>query len=131
MNLSIIDRRDIKIGELKEVISNEVYIPTHRQMSLFDGKEYSDDRYLSSIKSKYFEFKINNYRLKNDYVNIEIIDCRKYSNDNIGNFELKVDLYSNILKQICQYKKISLSDLYINYADTFSIMYIKLLLFII
>ena len=119
MNLSIWDRRDIKIGELKEVISNEAYVPTHRQILLFNDKEFSDDRYLSSIKSKDFGFKINNLRLKSDYVNIEVIDCRKYSNDNIGNFELKVDLYYDILKQICQYKSISLSDLYIIYDNTF------------
>ena len=119
VNLSIWDRRDIKIGELKEVISNEAYVPTHRQILLFNDKEFSDDRYLSSIKSKDFGFKINNLRLKSDYVNIEVIDCRKYSNDNIGNFELKVDLYSDILKQICQYKSISLSDLYIIYDNTF------------
>ena len=117
--LNISNKEDIMLGILKKHIKHITHIPLHRQILLFDEKEYSDNAYLSSIKSEYFQFKINNIRLKNDYVNIEVIDYRKYSNNNTGNFELKVDLYSNILKQISQYKKISSYNLYLIYADIF------------
>ena len=122
LNVSLnlpITQKDIMLGKLKKIIRNKAYIPVHRQILLFDKKEYSDDTKLSSIKSKYFQFRINKIRVKDDYVNIEVIDCRKYSNDNIGNFELKVDLYSDILEQICEYKKISCYNLYLIYDNTF------------
>jgi len=117
--LNISNKEDIMLGNLKKNIKQITYIPLHRQILLFDEKEYSDHIYLSSIKSEYFQFKINNIRKKKDYVNIEVLECRKYSYNNNGNFELKVDLYSNILRQISEYKKISSYNLYLIYADTF------------
>ena len=54
---------------------------------------------------------------ESDFVDIEVIDktCNK---NNFGNFEQKVDLYGNLLEQICTFKNISKSELYLIYQNT-------------
>ena len=88
--------------------------PLYRMKILYKNKEILDNN--KEIKAKnYTNFKIyftNNPKEK-DFALIEVVDCRNKSE--INKFELKVDLYRDILEQICNFKNIPNSNLYLVY----------------
>ena len=112
--IDIGDWRDLTIKEIQEKLYKDKGIHIHRQRLLFDDKEISDtDRKLSSIKCQNFKFEFKKKPLQCDFIKIEVIDCREYENDNYGNVELEVDMYSDLFKQIIEYKNISRNNLYL------------------
>lgn len=106
------------IEELKQIIYEQLYIPVDRLILKFDGEEITNEqRKLTDIKFNYFSLSMNKTPKESDFVDIEVIDktCNK---NNFGNFKQKVDLYGNLLEQICTFKKISKSELYLIYQNT-------------
>ena len=90
--------------------------PLYRIKILYKDKEILDDS-MKIDKSNYSQFKmsfINNPRVK-DFALIEVADCRNKSK--IIKFELKVDLYGDILEQICNFKNILYLNLYFVYKN--------------
>ncbi len=66
---------NLTIGELKEIIRRECYIPFHRQRLLFNGTEFSDENE-KIINLCFYGFDIctNNNVMKTDFINIKVID---------------------------------------------------------
>ena len=63
-----------------------------------------------------FFFRINGNTKEKDWVYIEVKDKRFFTQtENPEKFELKIDIYCNILEQIRNYKNISSSNLYLLY----------------
>ena len=95
---------DITIKGFKQKLVN-LGIPLYRIKLLYQNKEILDDS-MKIQRSNYSSFKIcftNNPKEK-DFALIEVADCRNKSK--IIKFELKVDLYGDILEQICNFKNI-------------------------
>ena len=114
LDLDIWDWPDITIKEIQENLYKVGRIPIRRQRLLFDDKEISDsNRKLSSIKCKNFKFEFNNNPLKSDFVKIEVIDCRELDYRSYPCFDLEVDIYKDLFKQIIEYKNISDKGLYL------------------
>ena len=106
---------DLSIKELKSIIFETVYIPTHRQKILIDGKEISDEHYLSEFKFDYsteFEIIINDSPDEKDFVEIVVKYNGKY-------FNLKIDLFGNIIKQLSEHLNIK-GNLYFIYKNNFN-----------
>ena len=103
----------LTIGQLQQIIYDKACIPFHRQKLLFDGQEITNKN--EYIRRKCFEFRIKKCISKKDIAKIKIIDCRKQYSYDFGNFELEVDIYSDLMKQICQFKNFDPEDLYLVY----------------
>ena len=102
------------IGELKQFFYKLTYIPLHRQRLLFDGKEIKDDDIkINDINFKKFSIDYKNPE-ESDLVNIKVIDERTNVFDK-GDFELKVDIFKDILEQICDFKNLDNKNLYLGY----------------
>ena len=119
LNLGYTD--NLTIGKLKEIINEQLYIPIHRQRLLFDNEEIlNNNKKLINIRFNNFWLDYNT-PLDGDLVNIRIIDCRQYNKNNyVGNFELKIDLFGDILEQICKIKKINIYNSYLIYKYQYS-----------
>ena len=88
--------------------------PLYRMKILYKNKEIIDNN-IGIYRDNYSDFKIyftNNPKGK-DIALIEVVDCRNKLK--INNFELKVDIYGDILEQICDFKNIPNSNLYFAY----------------
>ena len=110
---------DLTIGGLKKVINEKFYIPEHRQKLLFDDKEIIDNNIkIRNIEFRYFYLVPNNTPKENDFVNVKLI-YKSFTFMKDINFELKVDLYGNLIKQIAELKNIEKKSLYIIYRDDF------------
>ena len=106
---------NITIKDLKKSLV-DLGFPLYRIKILYKEKEILDDN-MKIDKSNYSQFKmcfINNPKEK-DFALIEVADCRNKSK--IIKFELKVDLYGDILEQICHFKNIPYSNLYFVYKN--------------
>jgi ubiquitin C len=107
------------IDEFKQLIADQLYIPKHRVKLLFDDEEKDNNQIINDIVCEKFELGINSEPQENDKVDIEVVDCRRQVEQK-ENFEVKVDLYGDLLEQICDLKNIINSGLYLMYQDTFS-----------
>lgn len=107
------------IDEFKQLIADQLFIPKHRVKLLFDDEEKDNNQIINDIECEKFELGINSEPQENDKVDIEVVDCRRQVEQK-ENFELKVDLYGDLLEQICDLKNIINSGLYLMYQDTFS-----------
>ena len=100
---------DLTIKELKSIIFETVYIPTHRQKIFIDGKEALDEQYLSEFKLTRFQVARNDDANDNDFIEIGV---------NFGKFyTLKIDLYGNIIKQLSNHLNISGEKIYFIYKS--------------
>ena len=70
---------------------------------------------IKDIRYNSLFFDINETPKETDFVNIQVIDHGWKKN----NFELEVDLYGNILEQICNFKNIAIYGKYLMYQDSF------------
>ena len=107
------------IDEFKQLIADQLYIPKHRVKLLFDDEEKDNNQIINDIECQKFELGINSETQETDKVDIEVVDCRRQVEQK-ENFEVKVDLYGDLLEQICDLKTIINSGLYLMYKDTFS-----------
>ena len=107
------------IDEFKQLIADQLFIPKHRVKLLFDDEEKDNNQIINDIECQKFELGINSETQETDKVDIEVVDCRRQVEQK-ENFELKVDLYGDLLEQICDLKTIINSGLYLMYKDTFS-----------
>ena len=107
------NEKTISFLEFKKKL-NSIGIPLHRIKILYKDKENFDSN-IKISRHNVEDFKI--YFIKNpkkeDYAFIEVADCR--NKNKINKFELKVDLYDDILEQICSFKNIINSNLYLFY----------------
>ena len=119
--LELGDTKNLTIGKLKQIIYETTYFPIHRQKLLFDDEEIlNDNKKIKDIRFKYFSFDYNNTPLDDDFVNIRIKDCRKYNKNNyIGDFELKIDIFGDIVSQLCEIKDIYIDDSYLLYKNKY------------
>ena len=107
------------IDEFKQLIADQLFIPKHRVKLLFDDEEKDNNQIINDIECQKFELGINSETQETDKVDIEVVDCRRQVEQK-ENFEVKVDLYGDLLEQICDLKNIINSGLYLMYQDTFS-----------
>ena len=107
------------VDEFKQLIADQLYIPKHRVKLLFDDEEKDKNQIINDIVCEKFELGINSEPQETDKVDIEVVDCRRQVEQK-ENFEVKVDLYGDLLEQICDLKNIINSGLYLMYQDTFS-----------
>ena len=115
LNINFYENEKISFEKLKKSLKS-FGIPLHRIKILYKNKEIFDSN--MEINSKNYEdFDI--YFIKNpkntDYVIIEVADCRNKNKKSI--FEIKVDLYDDILEQICHFKNIQKLNLYLLYKE--------------
>ena len=107
------------VDEFKQLIADQLFIPKHRVKLLFDDEEKDKNQIINDIVCEKFELGINSEPQETDKVDIEVVDCRRQVEQK-ENFEVKVDLYGDLLEQICDLKNIINSGLYLMYQDTFS-----------
>ena len=80
--------------EIKQLISEKIFIPIHRIKIFFGKFEIKEDQKIKGLSEKGdFYFRRNENPNEEDFVNIEVIDCNKNEK---RKFNLKVDLYGNI-----------------------------------
>ena len=114
-----IQKTSYTVDEFKQLIADQLYIPKHRVKLLFDDEEKDNNQIINDIECEKFELGINSEPQETDKVDIEVVDCRRQVEQK-ENFEVKVDLYGDLLEQICDLKNIINSGLYLMYQDTFS-----------
>ena len=114
-----IQKTSYTIDEFKQLIADQLFIPKHRVKLLFDDEEKDKNQIINDIVCEKFELGINSEPQETDKVDIEVVDCRRQVEQK-ENFEVKVDLYGDLLEQICDLKNIINSGLYLMYQDTFS-----------
>ena len=114
-----IQKTSYTVDEFKQLIADQLFIPKHRVKLLFDDEEKDNNQIINDIECEKFELGINSEPQENDKVDIEVVDCRRQVEQK-ENFEVKVDLYGDLLEQICDLKNIINSGLYLMYQDTFS-----------
>ena len=79
--------------EIKQLISEKFFIPIYRLQIYFNEVEIKEDQKIKGLsKEGKFKFYWNEYPNEEDFVNIEVIEKRK--------FNLNVDLYGNIYEPI-------------------------------
>ena len=110
---------DNTIKNIKQLIYEKLHIPEYRQSFYyqFKGKEeiIYDEKKKVTNDGEFF-FRINGNTKEKDWVYIEVKDKRFFAQtENPEKFELKIDIYGNILEQIRNYKNISSSNLYLLY----------------
>ena len=114
-----IQKTSYTVDEFKQLIADQLFIPKHRVKLLFDDEEKDNNQIINDIVCEKFELGINSEPQETDKVDIEVVDCRRQVEQK-ENFEVKVDLYGDLLEQICDLKNIINSGLYLMYQDTFS-----------
>lgn len=114
-----IQKTSYTVDEFKQLIADQLFIPKHRVKLLFDDEEKDKNQIINDIVCEKFELGINSEPQETDKVDIEVVDCRRQVEQK-ENFEVKVDLYGDLLEQICDLKNIINSGLYLMYQDTFS-----------
>ncbi len=84
--------------EIKQLISEYTFIPIHRIELFFGEFEIKEDQKIKGLSEKGdFYFRRNENPNEEDFVNIEVIDCKENEK---RKFNLKVDLYGNIYETI-------------------------------
>lgn len=114
-----IQKTSYTVDEFKQLIADQLFIPKHRVKLLFDDEEKDKNQIINDIVCEKFELGINSEPQETDKVDIEVVDCRRQVEQK-ENFEVKVDLYGDLLEQICDLKNIINSGLYLMYQNTFS-----------
>ena len=94
-------------------------IITFKIQNSFHHLSEMKNQIINDIECEKFELGINSEPQETDKVDIEVVDCRRQVEQK-ENFEVKVDLYGDLLEQICDLKNIINSGLYLMYQDTFS-----------
>ena len=90
-----LNKNNYSIGEIKQIISEETFIPVYR-LQIFFGKEeiIYNQKTINEFNSD-FSFHINDNHKEIDFINIEIIDCNTNKN-----FKINVDLYGDLYAQL-------------------------------
>ena len=103
----------MSVSDFKKKLSS-IDIPLHRIKILYKKMDNFDSN-MEINRNNFYGFDI--HLIKNpkntDYAVIEVADNRNKNNKQI--FELNVDLYDDILEQICDLKNIQNSNLYLRY----------------
>jgi len=123
MNNSFLDNNrvpeNMTIKDLENFIYTKVYAPIYSQILSFDNKKISNEE--TQLRNINFEMNFNNIPHENDFIDIEVEDYIFYNNLNKkGNFILRINLFNDIMNQICKFKKLSSSNLYLIYNNNFS-----------
>ncbi len=126
----IFGEKNETLKDLKTRIYNNIHIPIHRQkLSFFNIEsqefiEETDDNIslLELQKKTHWWVRINFHpkKDKNDLIKIKVNDKRKYNIEgDKGDFYIDVDIFDNILQQICKMKNFeqSKSNLYLVYCN--------------
>ena len=102
--------------KLNKVLKKNNNIPIHRQKIVIDGEEMTDNNEIINYK-KFYSFGIyfKGPPKESDFINIQVKDLRRRSNKK--DFYLKIDLYADILSQICKYLSISYENHYLSYKE--------------
>ena len=132
-NLNLHDSKidkNINIEELKYIVYEQLHIPIYRQSYFYENKVILDEnKKLKAFKEYNLSFRINGNTKDEDWISIEVKDKRLYTQTiNPEKFELKIDIYGDILEQICKSKNISSENLYLLYDKKY--IYGKITLFI-
>ena len=98
---------NMTLKDLKNFIYTKIYIPIYRQILIFDNKNISNEKIqLRIIDYSHFEMKFKDIPHKNNFIDIKVEDYRRFNNqNNTGNFILRIDLFKDIMNQICEFKK--------------------------
>ena len=123
LNLSELEiDENITIGELKQLVYEKLYIPKYRQSYIYNEKILDEnEKLIKYIEEDYdLSFQINENIKEKDWVSIEVKDNRLYTKTkNPEKFEITVDIYGDIINQICKKKNISSGNLYSFYNNDF------------
>ena len=113
--------KDINIEELKYIVYGQLHIPIYRQSYFYEGKVILDEnKRLKDFLYYNLSFRINGNTKDGDWISIEVKDKRLYTQTiNPEKFELKIDIYGEILEQICKSKNISSENLYLLYHNEY------------
>ena len=113
--------KDINIEELKYIVYGQLHIPIYRQSYFYEGKVILDEnKRLKDFLYYNLSFRINGNTKDGDWISIEVKDKRLYTQTiNPEKFELKIDIYGDILEQICKSKNISSENLYLLYHNEY------------
>jgi ubiquitin C len=119
LNFSELDiDENITIEELKQLVYEKLYIPKYRQNYIYNKKILDENEKIIKFEHHDFYFKINENVKEKDLVNIEVKDNRLYTQTkNPEKFEITIDIYGDILEQICKKKNISSGNLYLFYNN--------------
>lgn len=99
--------------EIKQLISENFFIPLNRVHIFFGGVEIIEDQKIKGLSKKgSFLFSWNKYPNEEDFVNIKVIDCNQNKK-----FDLNVDLYGNIYEEIK--KTVSYDLFYLIYKNKY------------
>jgi ubiquitin len=111
--------KDINIEELKYIVYEQLHIPIYRQSYFYENKVILDEnKKLKAFKEHNLSFRINGNTKDEDWISIEVKDKRLYTQTiNPEKFELKIDIYGDILEQICKSKNIFSENLYLLYHN--------------
>jgi hypothetical protein len=123
-NLNLHDSKidkNINIEELKYIVYEQLHIPIYRQSYFYENKVILDEnKKLKAFKEYNLSFRINGNTKDEDWISIEVKDKRLYTQTiNPEKFELKIDIYGDILEQICKSKNISSENLYLLYHNEY------------
>ena len=113
--------KDINIEGLKYIVYEQLHIPIYRQSYFYENKVILDEnKKLKDFIYYNLSFRINGITKDEDWVSIEVNDKRLYTQTiNPEKFELKIDIYGDILDQICKSKNISSENLYLLYNNKY------------
>ena len=79
INFSFYTGKMPTIYEFKQKIYEKLYIPIHKKKLIFVGEEIADDKQIiNKIKFHIFNFSYYGISKHSDFVDIKVIDCRKY-----------------------------------------------------
>ena len=126
----IFGEKNETLKDLKTRIYKNIHIPIHRQKLLFFNieshnfiEETNDNISLFELQKKtdcWVRINFHPKKDKNDLIKIKVYDKRKYNIEgDKGDFYIDVDIFDNILKQICKMKNFeqSKSNLYLVYCN--------------
>ena len=100
---------NLTVYELKSIIFEALYFPVERQIIFINDKEVLDEQYLSEFN---FDSKTKFDMICENFVHIDV----KYNNKL---YNVKIDLYGNIIKQLSELLKIQSNNLYFIYKTNF------------
>jgi hypothetical protein len=107
------------LKELSQLIYEKLHIQKYRQSFFYNGEKIRIDnerRKLEEFENWKLSFRINLNTQEKDWVYIEVKDKRfSTQSKNPEKFELKLDIYGDIIGQISKFKNISPEYLYLLY----------------
>lgn len=99
------------IDQFKQLIADQLYIPKRRIDLFFDNEKVDENKKINDLQFKKIELSIStrDSDIRSiDRVKIKVIDKRNvlmYNKKNDEEKEIEVDLYDNLLKQVCDSKE--------------------------